>query len=79
MIENADRVYIEPPEGDVSDGYDLSDVEEGQFAVISRSSLKIKIYIYINIYIDVYIYISVQIFRLLLLYKKIIYFVTQRE
>jgi hypothetical protein len=38
---DADRVYIDPPEGDVSDGYDMSDTEEGQSETMSRSILKV--------------------------------------
>jgi hypothetical protein len=35
-----DGIYLEPPEGDDSDGYDVSDTEEGQSAQISRTILQ---------------------------------------
>lgn len=41
-IVSADQVFIEPPEGEDSDGYDLSDTEEGHPDKISRSILQVQ-------------------------------------
>ncbi len=41
-----DGIYVNPPEGDDSDGYDDSDTEEGQSAALSRNILKVNFYIY---------------------------------
>jgi hypothetical protein len=38
-IADVDEVFLEPPEGDDSDGYDDSDTEEDQSVKISRTSL----------------------------------------
>ena len=37
-----DRIYLNAPEGDDSDGYDDSDTEEGQADFLSRNLLKVS-------------------------------------
>jgi hypothetical protein len=41
---DADKMYINPPEGDISDGYDMSDHEEGKPDNLKRSILKVCIF-----------------------------------
>lgn len=41
-IADVDEVFLEPPEGDDSDGYDLSDTEEGESVKISRTILQVN-------------------------------------
>jgi hypothetical protein len=40
-IDTVDQIFILPPEGDDSDGYDESDTEEGQAVSISRTILQV--------------------------------------
>jgi hypothetical protein len=41
-IADVDEVFLEPPEGDDSDGYYLSDTEEGESVKISRTILQVN-------------------------------------
>jgi hypothetical protein len=41
-IGDVDEIYLAPPEGDDSDGYDVSDTEEGESSSISRTILQVN-------------------------------------
>jgi hypothetical protein len=41
-IADVDEVFLEPPEGDDSDGYDVSDTEEGESFKLSRTILQVN-------------------------------------
>jgi hypothetical protein len=41
-IVDVEEIYLQPPEGDDSDGYDDSDTEEGHSGKISRTILQVK-------------------------------------
>jgi hypothetical protein len=41
QILDVEDIYLQPPEGDDSDGYDLSDTEEGHSGQISRTILQV--------------------------------------
>jgi hypothetical protein len=41
-ICNVEDIYLFPPEGDDSDGYDESDKEEGEAVLISRTILQVN-------------------------------------
>jgi hypothetical protein len=38
---DGEGIYLDPPEGDESDGYDVSDTEEGKPTAISRNLLHV--------------------------------------
>jgi hypothetical protein len=40
-VLDAEGIYLDPPEGDESDGYDVSDTEEGEPTAISRNLLQV--------------------------------------
>jgi hypothetical protein len=41
-IQNMEGIYLDPPSGDDSDGYEDSDTEEGMPGKISRTILQVK-------------------------------------
>jgi len=41
-IQTVEDIYLNPPSGDDSDGYDDSDTEEGEPHKISRTILQVK-------------------------------------
>jgi hypothetical protein len=40
---DAEEIYLQPPEGDNSDGYDVSDIEEGDAVKISQTILQAEV------------------------------------
>ncbi len=40
-VLDVEGIYLDPPEGDESDGYDVSDTEEGEPTAISRNLLQV--------------------------------------
>ncbi len=40
---DVEEIYLQPPEGDDSDGYDVSDTEEGDAVKISRTILQAEV------------------------------------
>jgi hypothetical protein len=45
QIADVEEIYLQPPGGDDSDGYDVSDTEEGHSGQLSRTILQVNVWI----------------------------------